>query len=157
MTRTTLPSRDQVLTVLSELRGQAGATGQPPTVLGLARRLGLANTTFRRNFADIVLEVSQQGGARDAPTPGSRYQQLQQASAELRGSNRQLREHLDLAAAVIQRLTLENQRLRQQLETAAKVTTITPRPRGHHHDDGTASYDGARPSRGSRGTIAPGS
>lgn len=129
MTRTALPSRDQVLTVLSELRNEAGATGKPPTVLGLARQLGLANTTFRRNFADIILDLSQQAAAPDAPSRASRYQQLQQASAELRSSNRQLREHLDLATAVIQRLTLENQRLREQLETAANVTTITPRTR----------------------------
>jgi hypothetical protein len=45
------------------------------------------------------------------------------------GSNHELAEHLELAVANIQRLTLENHRLRQQLETATKVTHIDRRPR----------------------------
>jgi hypothetical protein len=37
------------------------------------------------------------------------------------------RDQIELAAAVIQRITLENRRLREQLEDTAKVTAIAPR------------------------------
>lgn len=127
MTRPTIASRDEVLTALAQLRAEADNTGRQPAALTLARRLGLANTTFRRNFPDIAAEIARQAAAhRQAPPPPSRYDQLQQADTRLRQDNRQLREQLELAAAVIQRITLENHRLREQLEAAAKVTAIGP-------------------------------
>jgi hypothetical protein len=46
----------------------------------------------------------------------------------LRGENRQLRDQLDVAAAVIQRITMENDRLRQELQAATKVTGIGSAP-----------------------------
>ncbi|MCI2421380.1 hypothetical protein MOQ72_28475 [Saccharopolyspora sp. K220] len=46
---------------------------------------------------------------------------------KLRRDNHELREHLDLAAANIQRLTLDNYRPRQQLEAATKVIRIDRR------------------------------
>jgi hypothetical protein len=126
MTRPAIPSRDEVLTALAQLQADAEKTGRQPAVLALARRLGLANTTFRRNFPDIAAELARQAAdRRQAPLPPSRYDQLQETSARLRQDNRQLREQLELAAAVIQRITLENQRLREQLEAANKVTAIT--------------------------------
>jgi hypothetical protein len=48
-------------------------------------------------------------------------------NAKLRRENRRLREHLDLAVANLQRLTLQNHRQWQALEAAAQVTTLTPR------------------------------
>ena len=128
MTRPTIPARDEVLTALAQLQADAQNTGRQPAALALARRLGLANTTFRRNFPDIAAELAGQAAARQqTPPPPSRYDQLQQTSARLRQENRQLREQLELAAAVIQRITLENQRLRQELEAAGKVTPISSR------------------------------
>jgi hypothetical protein len=126
MTRSAIPSRDEVLIALAQLQAEAERTGRQLAVLALARRLGLANTTFRRNFPDIASELAHQAAAgrqQATPAPGG-YQQLQESGARLRQENRRLREELELAAAVIQRITVENQRLREQLETAAKVTTI---------------------------------
>ena len=95
MTRPPLPGRDQVLAALDHLRSEAEATGRQPAVLTLARSLGLANTTFRRNFPDIVAELTQQaGGQMQNPPLPSRYQQLQETSTQLRRDNRQLRDHL---------------------------------------------------------------
>ena len=125
MTRPAMPSHDDVRAMLAQLRAEKDLPGREPSVLTLARRLGLANTTFRRNYPGIVAELTAQAASRpQATAPPGRYQQLEQAAAELRRDNQQLRDHLDLAAAVIQRLTLENQRLRRQLEDAAKVTRI---------------------------------
>ncbi len=132
MTRPTIPTRAEVLTALAQLQDDAASSGRQPAVLPLARRLGLANTTFRRNFPDIAAELARQTDERQQTSPPpSRYDQLQQTTAQLRQDNRELRGQLELAAAVIQRITLENQRLRQQAEAAANVTRLSDaQPRG---------------------------
>ena len=53
----------------------------------------------------------------------------EQKDTELRRDNASLTEHLELAIANIHRLTLENHRLRQALETASKVTRIDAKTR----------------------------
>jgi hypothetical protein len=50
-------------------------------------------------------------------------------ATKLRQRNRDLQENLELAIAAIQRLTLDNHRLRQKLEAARAVTPIRPRRR----------------------------
>jgi hypothetical protein len=128
VTRPAIPGRGEVITALAQLRAEAEITGRQPAVLTLARRMGLANTTFRRNFPDIAADLARRAAAhRQAPPSASRYDQLQETSARLRQDNRQLREQLQLAAAVIQRIALENQRFREQLEAAGKVTAIASR------------------------------
>ena len=57
--RVQLPSEAQVRQALTELTAQVG-TGPPPTVLALARSLGLANGTFWRHFPEIAREVADQ-------------------------------------------------------------------------------------------------
>jgi hypothetical protein len=63
-----------------------------------------------------------------ATPPLGRYQQLQETTTQLRGENRQLRGQLEAAAAVIERITMGNDRLRQELDAAGKVTSIGSAP-----------------------------
>jgi hypothetical protein len=143
-----MPSNDDVRAMLAQLRADAGHGGREPSVLALARRLGLANTTFRRNYPGVVAELAQPTAARQLPESAvSRYEQLRQASTQLRSDNQQLRHDLDLAAAVIARLTLENQQLRQLLEAESKVTRISP----------AAAQPGSPPERTARGPSHRGS
>lgn len=58
--RANLPTVEDVQLAIKEL---AEATGKPPTVLALASRFGLANTTFRRNFPDITAGLAHQQSA----------------------------------------------------------------------------------------------
>jgi hypothetical protein len=128
--RTVLPSHDDVELVLRRL---TEATGKPPTVLALARHLGLANTTFRRHFPDLTTELTQQRSPAPAgpdPVAASRFEEIQRENTELRRARRELAEHLELAIANIQRLTLDNHHLRQQLHAATKITHINTRSRG---------------------------
>lgn len=85
-------------------------TGKPLTILALARHLGLANTTFRRHVPDIADDLWHRRSAADA-TPDEaavyRFDQLKRDNGKLRPGNHELIEHLDLATANIQRLTLE--------------------------------------------------
>jgi transposase-like protein len=123
-----LPHEARVQKATEELLDLAREHGTRPSVLALARQFGLANTTFRRHFPDCARQVA---GFRNTPPSGStgqpgtsRYDQLIARNARLRRANRNLADHLAIAAANIQRLTLENQRLRRELEASAKVSRI---------------------------------
>ncbi len=128
--RADLPSADQVRHAVHEITKQAKDIGQRPSVLRVAQRFGLSNTTFRRNFPDIAREIGETRRLPDTASTenspqASRHVTLQERNAQLRRDNTALSEHLDLAVANIMRLTLDNQRLREELESATKVTRIT--------------------------------
>jgi len=97
-------------------------------VLALARHFGLSNTTFRRHYPEIAREIAQ---ARTAPTdspPGSgqpsAFDRLVARNAKLKRTNRLLADQLKLAAAHLQRLAVENDRLRELADDCAGVTRI---------------------------------
>ncbi|WP_405876805.1 MULTISPECIES: hypothetical protein [unclassified Streptomyces] len=134
--RTDLPSEARVRAALTRLRQTATDTGKRPTVLALAREFGLSNTTFRRHFPDIARDIAEAArtSAPEADTPTSHYDQLVARNAKLKRRNKELIAHLTLAAARIQQVTLDNQRLKQQLEAATGVTRIGThgrRPQAH--------------------------
>ncbi|WP_020388918.1 hypothetical protein [Kribbella catacumbae] len=126
--RVTLPATAEVRTALDRLRESESSTGRRPNTVALARSLGLANTTFRRNFPTIVEELS-------APRPRTAIVDevgeppagsLRDVNRRLRAENRQLREQQELACAQIQRLTIDCQQLREQLEQVTNVGQIRP-------------------------------
>jgi predicted ArsR family transcriptional regulator len=130
---TTLPSLRQVHAARDQVLAHARSHGQRPSVLAAARQLGLSNTTFRRHFPDIAAEIS---NARRAPTEQTTdssqpnpHDRLVARNAKLRRDNRQLREHLALAVANIQRLSIETHQLRRHVEAASGVTTLNSRGR----------------------------
>jgi hypothetical protein len=50
--------RDAITDVHAAIDSLTSETGRRPSVLALATRLGLANTTFRRNYPDICAELA---------------------------------------------------------------------------------------------------
>lgn len=129
--RVDAPHESRVRAALDEIRQRAGDNGTQPSVLALASKFGMSNTTFRRHFPDIAQEIAALRSA--PPTPGSpseptRYDRLVARNAKLKRHNRELTETLTLAACHIQRITLENQKLREELEAATGVTRLTPIP-----------------------------
>jgi len=64
-----------------------------------------------------------------SPAAVTRFERLKRQNAELRRANHDLVEHLNLAIAKIQRLTLDNHHLRHQLEANINVTSIDARHR----------------------------
>ena len=121
--RSARPSREDVDRALAEL---ADATGKPPSVLALAHRLGLSNTTFRRICPDVVAQLQQRRTTTEADpdSAAARFYGVKSENDRLRRDNHDLSAHLDLAVANIQRLTLENHRLTQQLEAAANISRL---------------------------------
>jgi len=116
---------DEARTAIAQLREE---TGRAPSVLAVATRLGLANTTFRRRFPDLVDELTQRSRTSAATTAAATsYAELQQDNVRLRAELRVLGNQLELALAMVQRLAEDKQRLTTALEQAHAVRTL-PRP-----------------------------
>lgn len=114
---------------LQEVLDICRETNSRPSVLMLARRLDLTNTTFRRRYPEIAREIADHRAApstlRSRPTEHDR---LVARNAKLRRRNRELTIQLALAAAQVQHLALRNERLQEALKSAANVTSINSRP-----------------------------
>ncbi|MEU3742503.1 hypothetical protein AB0E78_36260 [Streptomyces sp. NPDC032198] len=123
--RRLLPGRADVQAAIYILTAE---TGRTPSVLALATHLGLANTTFRRNFPDTCAELSATARASNGAQDADAYTRLKTDNARLRRENRDLTAELDLAIAAIQRLSTDNERLRTALHDARAVTPLHRRP-----------------------------
>jgi hypothetical protein len=126
--RVQLPSEAQVRQAHTELSAQLVAG--PPTVLALARSLGLANGTFWRHFPEIAREVADHRrtaarpgrttSAEDLPDDNNPPSEL----ARLRRTNRALTDQIEVAIAHLQQLTIENHTLREELEHSRNITRL---------------------------------
>jgi len=113
---------------LQEVLDTCRETNKQPSVLMLARRLDLTNTTFRRRYPDIAREIADHRAASAAPPSGpTMHDRLVARNAKLRRHNRELTTQLALAAAQIQNLALRNERLKEALEETSNVTSINSR------------------------------
>jgi hypothetical protein len=131
-----VPSETCAHRIRDQYLADCTAQGKRPSVLGLATRLGLTNTTFRRHFPDLAREIST---ARATPTRPARTQRgpsphdaLVARNAKLRRANHTLTGQLRLAAAQIQRLGLDNARLRRELQDSSNITRIDRPDRPRH-------------------------
>lgn len=126
--RVPLPTPDQIAAAIAVETEQSR---RPPAALAVARRLGMSNATFWRHFPRVAQELA------DARRSANRSVQRRVATdsgpnaavtiARLRAENVGLQDDIKVAAAEVQRLTLENHVLRAQLETAAGITPIQRR------------------------------
>lgn len=153
--RVALPTDDDLAAALHAVLADATASGARPTVLNLAGRLGLSNTTFWRHFPDTARQVRASADAvaasadpdaeADNPTASGGSDHAAHSSdaqrlAALSRENQQLREQLDLACAHIARLTLTNQGLGKELEAVTSVTPLfPPRPTSTNNEAGRSS------------------
>ncbi|OEJ22966.1 hypothetical protein AR457_37795 [Streptomyces agglomeratus] len=123
-----IPSEAHVRRVLDQYVNECHGNGTRPSVLALAAKFDLSNTTFRRHFPDLAKDVST-ARSRPAPHPTaetrpSPYEVLAARNAKPRRANRTLTENLQFAAAQIQRLAVDNARLHEALEAASNITHI---------------------------------
>jgi len=132
MTRKTrLPPEEHVRAVMTAMLADAAEHGGPrPTVVGLARNLGLANATFWRHYHDIATELRQHTArhihppARDQNPPPGQDRVLASQNAALRRERDHLASQLEAALSHLRRLTTDNAELRHELETARAVIRI---------------------------------
>jgi hypothetical protein len=128
--RPPMPSEQTVRDALHDLKADAETTGRHPSVLALTARVGLPNTTFRCRYPSICAELAHapRRAVSSANATVTAYENLAHAHAQLRQDHNALAEHLELAIANIQRLTLDDHELRQVLETTRSVTRLPVRP-----------------------------
>ncbi|MET8358888.1 hypothetical protein [Micromonospora sp. NPDC005171] len=120
-----------VRAALDALRREAATTGRRPSVLALAQRLSLPNTTLRRRFPAICAELAPGRTTPDASPEidVDAVTNLRHDNARLRRDNHNLVANLEVALANIQQLTLEVRQLREALEYARNVTRLPGPPR----------------------------
>ena len=123
-----IPAEARVRRVLDQYLTECHDNGKHTSVLALATKLGMTNTTFRRHFPQQAKEISEarsnpepRAGAKTQPSP---HDVLAARNAKLRRANHALTGNLRLAAAQIQRLGMENARLREALEASSNITRI---------------------------------
>jgi AcrR family transcriptional regulator len=126
-----LPGEAHVRDVLADMLAEAAAGGAKPSVLALARRLGLSNATFWRHFRDIATEVRHAASVGMAPAGGEnlrrdRAGELASQNAGLRRDRDRLADQLDAALGHLRRLTIDNAQLRHDLEAARRITRLDP-------------------------------
>lgn len=132
MTQPSTITEAGVRTALNELREDAATGGVRLSVLALARRLGLPNTTLRRRFPAICAELATGPAApgQAAYAAGNTaLTSLRQENVRLRRDNENLAANLEVAISNIQRLTLQAHNLAEALEHARGVTRL---PRRSH-------------------------
>lgn len=113
--RVALPSETEIREARTQL--SVAEPAEPPTVIALARCLGLTNATFWRHFPHIAQEVASlrrnslrsPGPANASDTAGA---DASSVLAQLRNDKARLGRQLEVALAQIQHLTLENRALR---------------------------------------------
>jgi len=126
-----LPGQAHVRTVLADMLAEAAAGGPKPSVLALARRLGLSNATFWRHFRDIATELRHAAGDSMAPPGGQnprrdRAGELASQNAGLRRERDRLADQLEAALGHLRRLTIDNAQLRHDLDAAHSITRLDP-------------------------------
>ncbi|MGJ5832036.1 hypothetical protein [Streptomyces ossamyceticus] len=123
-----IPTETRARQVTDQYLNDCRTNGKRPSVLALAAKLGLSNTTFRRHFPQLTQQItafrSHPASSADHDARPSPYDVLTARNAKLRRANRALTDNLHYAAAHIQRLALDNARLRQALETSHNITHI---------------------------------
>ncbi|HWL76507.1 hypothetical protein [Microbacterium sp.] len=124
-----LPTETEITAVVEALTREDPS--RPPAVLAVAARLGLSNATFWRRFPQLAqtLADTRRVALRDrARTPERPVHELPVAElARLRNDKARLVNEVRVAAAEVQRLTLENQALRTQLEQSSGVIPLHTR------------------------------
>lgn len=127
--RVVLPTDLQITEALEALGREQPA--KPPTVVAIAQHFGLSNATFWRHFPDLCQEIvnSRRDALRSHPAGNQNPNDVdhQTLLARLRNNNARLEGDLKLAAAEIQRLTLENRALVIHAELTTDVIPLRPR------------------------------
>ena len=125
-----LPSDNEVRQTMTLVLAQARDTGRRPTITAVERQLGITHPTFYRNFPDLIAWFKHQA---TLPEPHSNSATATSAPdaepTDLRRANRELRARLALYAETIRQLTLDNNALRAQLDTNARIIDLSIRQR----------------------------
>jgi AcrR family transcriptional regulator len=125
--REALPPDAEVRAAVAWLLEQAVANGIRPTATALAARVGISRPALYRHFRPLVNELLT-AASTDEESRRRRIRDRDGELAKVRNEKEDLRRHVELYEELVRQLSLENERLKQQLEKQAGVTHID---RGH--------------------------
>ncbi|MGD0553923.1 MAG: hypothetical protein ABSA93_02970 [Streptosporangiaceae bacterium] len=135
--RKPVPDEAHVREALAQMRTEADSGTTRVSVLGLARRLGMSNATFWRNYREIATEIRHAPEATGKPArasqPGNEAK-LADRNASLRRERDALAGQLEAALAHLRRLTTDNARLREELEASRSVSHLDTARAAHKED-----------------------
>lgn len=128
--RRQLPLTDDVRAAMQVELAAAREQGRVAKVTAIERRFGIPHATFSRNYRELIdwfraeakPSAAETDTAHDDPTPS-----LREALQRLRRENRDLRDALEIYAAEIQRLTIDNETLRQSMASGSRVSPLRRR------------------------------
>ncbi|MFD3952294.1 hypothetical protein C0R01_07035 [Streptomyces albidoflavus] len=127
MTRPTLTD-DEVQLAMNLVLREARETGRRATITAVERRLDVKHATFYRNFPHLITWFQEQADAqRNTPQQEQdtkRKKAPEDAIAELRRENAQLRRTLGIYAEALRQLTLDYAEVRSQAQQTAHVTDL---------------------------------
>jgi AcrR family transcriptional regulator len=128
--RPELPTDTQVRAVMAQLLADAAVGTASPTATALAARVGISRPALYRHYRPLVDELL--AGAAEQPRPTRPHRSpgrdLEAELARVRRANADLRRHVALYEEVIRQLTIDNTRLRGELEQHAGVTPLRMPP-----------------------------
>ncbi len=133
-----LPTEAQVRTAATELINAAAAGGGRPTATALAAHLGISRPQLYRHYRPLVNELLDAAAAQTAASTrharrGGTACNHEEELARLRRANGELHRHVQVYEEVIRQLTVDNTRLRSQLDQHAGVVDLAAR----RHDPST--------------------
>lgn len=121
--RNALPAEAQVRAAIAHLLQQATAGNARPTATALATHLGISRPALYRHYRPMVDELLAAAGTHE-DTRRRRIRDLDGEVAKLRREKEDMRRHVELYEEIIRQLSVENDRLKRQLEKQAGVTDL---------------------------------
>ncbi len=126
-----LPNDDEVKSAMLAEIARARDVGRRATVSAVERTFGIPHATFSRNYRDLIdwfrTSVHQPREKQEAVSPGA--ETTARTLQRLRRENRELRLIVDVYAAEIQRLTVDNAKLLSALPDLSNVRDIHSKTR----------------------------
>jgi AcrR family transcriptional regulator len=121
--RNALPAEAQVRAAIAHLLQQATAGNARPTATALATHLGISRPALYRHYRPMVDELLAAASTHE-DTRRRRIRDLDGEVAKLRREKEDMRRHVELYEEIIRQLSVENDRLKRQLEKQAGVTDL---------------------------------
>jgi len=121
--RNALPAEAQVRAAIAHLLQQATAGNARPTATALATHLGISRPALYRHYRPMVDELLAAASTHE-DTRRRRIRDLDGEVAKLRREKEDMRRHIELYEEIIRQLSVENDRLKRQLEKQAGVTDL---------------------------------
>jgi AcrR family transcriptional regulator len=121
-----LPTDTQVRAAMARLLADVASGTARATAVALAKRVGISRPALYRHYRHLVDELLS-AAVQPEQTRRRRVGDYQEELAKLRRRNEDLRRHVEAYEEVIRQLTVDNSRLRSQLDQRVGIVDLAAR------------------------------